>query len=319
MPRLRQRAAGVVAATALAVPAIAITGAGPSSSAAAGPRVDPASGCRTAWGRTLRTAVNVPGEGIRTALVRMPAGRTRGRLPLVIGLHGAYGSGAFMERYSGLSRLADRYGFAVAYPDARGTRWTLHPGQGLDDVAFINVLLDRVLAGGCVSAARVYVAGVSNGGGLAALLGCESSGRLAAIAAVAGGYGDLPECKPDHPLSVLEIHGTADAVVPYHAARGDVLEWLRGWVARDGCRGGGRPHTVAMRVNRFRWAPCNLGTVIEHFAIDGGQHAWPGAEPPDPGPRVALSAAEEAWRFFAPLRRAGKVAGNEGGGNNGEG
>ena len=36
-----------------------------------------------------------------------------------------------------------------------------------------------------------------------------------AIAPVAGGYRSLPQCKPTRPLSVLEIHGTADPVVPY--------------------------------------------------------------------------------------------------------
>jgi polyhydroxybutyrate depolymerase len=230
---------------------------------------------------------------------------------LVIALHGAYRSGAFMERYTGLSRLADREGFAVAYPDASSSTrhfWTLHPGRGPDDVAFISALIDRAVGAGCVDAARVSAVGVSNGGGLAALLACEASGRLAAIVAVAGGYGDLPECRPDRPLSVLEIHGTADRVVPYHAQRGDVLEWLRAWARRDGCAAATRRRAVVPGVTRMDWRGCASRTRVAHLAIRGGEHAWPGANPPDPGPRVGLSATDETWRFLRTLRRVRPAA-----------
>jgi polyhydroxybutyrate depolymerase len=260
--------------------------------------------CVTGVGATRPISVDVEEEGTRTAVLRVPAGKQGRQVPLVIALHGLGHDGAFMERYSGFSKRADADGFAVVYPDARGKRWTLQPGKGPDDVAFIGRLLDRLLAGGCIDASRVYVAGVSNGGGLAALLGCEMSGRLAAIAAVAGGYGELPDCRPDHSLSVLEIHGTADQVVPYHAAQGDVLEWVGRWVARDRCARSPARATVTTRVTRFVWAWCRDGTIVEHFAVAGGQHAWPGADPPDPGPRVSLSASDEAWRFFAGRRRS---------------
>jgi polyhydroxybutyrate depolymerase len=283
------------------------------------PGADAGVACGLTRGRTHAVAVTVAGQGTRTARVHLPAHGPRNNLPLVIALHGAYGNGAFMERYSGFSRLAERDGFAVVYPDARGNFWTLSPGKGPDDVAFVKALLDRLEAGGCIDKTRVYAAGVSNGGGLTARLGCELSGRLAAVAAVAGGYGDLPECRPDHRLSVLEIHGTADAVVPYHAARGDVLEWLQRWVARDGCRPTARRSAVVARVRRYTWSGCRMGSAVEHLAIAGGTHAWPGADPPDPGPPVALSASVEAWRFFSHHRRTGEVTGNEGGRDDGEG
>jgi polyhydroxybutyrate depolymerase len=138
---------------------------------------------------------------------------------------------------------------------------------------------------------------------MAALLGCEMSGRLAAIATVSGGYGSLPACRPDHRLSVLEIHGTADTVVPYHDPQGDVLKWLGRWVDRDACRSRPVEHGYVAKVTQFVWTPCQGGTVVEHFAIAGGQHAWPGADPADPGPQVALSATKEAWSFFAPRQR----------------
>jgi polyhydroxybutyrate depolymerase len=91
--------------------------------------------------------------------------------------------------------------------------------------------------------------------------------------------------------------------VPYHAPRGDVLEWLGAWAGRDGCQATPRRRPVVRSVTRMEWPTCASGTRVEHFAISGGEHAWPGADPPDPGPHVDLSATQEAWRFLKTRRR----------------
>src|SRR5436305_2185699 len=124
-----------------------------------------------------------------------------------------------MEHYSGLTQLADADHFIVAYPSAASAHhfWTLNGADPSrpDDVAFVAALLDRLERKVCMDRERVYATGVSNGGGFAARIGCELSARIAAIAPVAGGYRSLAECRPDRPVSVLEIHGTSDPVVPY--------------------------------------------------------------------------------------------------------
>ena len=86
---------------------------------------------------------------------------------------------------------------------------------GANDVEALERSLDQLEAAGCVDPARVFVTGVSNGGGMTARLACDLSERLAGAASVAGGYRSLPPCRPERPLPVLEIHGTADQVVPY--------------------------------------------------------------------------------------------------------
>jgi polyhydroxybutyrate depolymerase len=268
---------------------------------------DAAQACKASAGRTVRVSVPVAGQPARSALVHLPRSR-RGRLPLIVALHGAYGNGAFMERYSGLSRLADREGFGVVYPDAAGPRWRITAGEDGADVQFLDALLDRVLAGGCFDAGRVAAVGVSNGAGMAARFACAGDDRLAGLVAVAGGYGRLPACQARRPLSVLEIHGTADAVVPYRGTPqdpgGDVLAWLSAWVDRDACRGVPRRTQQSARVIRLAWTSCRDGTAVEHLRLVGGTHAWPGADPPDPGPQLGVSAAGEAWSFLRDRRRS---------------
>jgi polyhydroxybutyrate depolymerase len=288
--------------------AIVVAGAGGVTPAPASrPPIDASGACAVGPGRTARASVAVPGQPPRSALVHIPRAR-RGPMPVVVALHGAYGNGAFMERYSGLSRLADRQGFAVVYPDAGGAFWRIGTGEGNGDVVFLDVLIDRALAGGCFDARRVSAVGVSNGAGMAARFACAGDDRLAGIVAVAGGYGTLPGCHAQRPLAVLEIHGTADPVVPYDGdpqdGSGAVVGWLKGWARRDGCALAPRRTREGPAVLRLEWTRCRGAAEVAHLRLAGGTHAWPGAHPPDPGPPLAVSAAEEAWRFLSAHRLA---------------
>ena len=293
--------------------AFALTGLGGVAPASrpAGSAPGAAQACGVARGTTVRVSVPVAGQAARSALVHLPRARG-GRLALIVALHGAYGSGAFMERYSGLSRLADRQGFAVVYPDAAGPRWQIAADEDGTDVQFIDALLDRMLSGGCVDEARVSAVGVSNGAGMAARFACAGDDRLAGLVAVAGDYGPLPTCRARRPLSVLEIHGTADAAAPYRGTpqepAGDVLGWITTWAERDACRGAPRRTLQSARVLRFDWMSCRDGTSVEHLRLAGGAHAWPGADPPDPGPQFGVSASEEAWSFLRDRRLAPAVS-----------
>jgi polyhydroxybutyrate depolymerase len=303
------RAVPIVAAIAV-LAALVVIGLG-GVAASSGAQRAPESACGAHAGSTVRVSVEVTGEGRRSALVHLPK-RRRAHMPLVVVLHGAYGNGAFMERYSGLSRVADREGFGAVYPDAVGPRWRISQAEGAADVQFLDALLDRVLAGGCFDDERVSAVGVSNGAGMAARFACAGDDRLAGLVAVAGGYGTLPSCQARRPLSVLEIHGTADAVVPYHGTpklpAGDVLQWLKEWTDLDACPRPPRQSPERPRVERLDWAGCSEGTEVAHLRLDGGTHAWPGADPPDPGPRLGVSAADEAWNFLRGRRLSPAVA-----------
>jgi polyhydroxybutyrate depolymerase len=256
------------------------------------------------------TTLSIASGGLaRNAVLHLPPGRAAHTpLPLVIALHGAGRSGRFMEPYSGFSALADRAGFAVVYPSAQGPhpRWNIYeaPGQP-DDVQFMRDLLAQVESVACIDRRSVYAAGVSNGGGMAALLACAMSDKIAAVATVAGAYADLPGCEPPRPVSLLEIHGTSDQTVPYGGRSGEdtgsdsVLAFVQSWIERDHCAGDGAPTQIAPDVVRYDWVPCASGTEVEHLKVIGGEHAWPGATPPDPGPPTTLNAAGTAWAFFS--------------------
>jgi polyhydroxybutyrate depolymerase len=242
----------------------------------------------------------------RSALVHVPPGLTPGRrVPLVLALHGYHGNGPQMERYTGFSALADRYRFIVVYPTSAGTYWNSTAAPGLpDDVAFISGLIGALERGLCIDRTNVFATGVSNGGGMVALAGCDLSAQITAIASVAGGYSHQPGCDPARPVSVLEIHGTADQEVPYFGplrrpTKDGVPPFVNGWVARDHCDPAPSERSIAVRTTLFTFARCAGGALVEHIRIHAGRHQWPGATPPDPGPPATISASGTVWRFFA--------------------
>ncbi|SNS55005.1 alpha/beta hydrolase family esterase [Actinomadura mexicana] len=139
--------------------------------------------------------------------------------PLIVALHGGLNDSEYVRRQSGLDEVADRHGYAVAYPDGLlGTwnagaccwfaRWT-----GVDDVAFLDKLIDTLVRQGVADPRRVFVTGFSNGGGMAYRYACERSDRIAGIAVVSGAL--AIGCTPRRPVPVLAFHGTWDPSVPY--------------------------------------------------------------------------------------------------------
>jgi polyhydroxybutyrate depolymerase len=243
----------------------------------------------------------LPGD----ALLHVPA-RAKGPLPLVIAFHGAGGTGPGMADYSGLSDTADAKGFAVLYPTAATKRhfWSLNASMPGDDVNRLRALLPQAMAAACADPARVFATGVSNGGGFAARVGCELAGTIAAIAPVAGGYKALDRCPDGRQTSVLEIHGTADHVVPYAGRASDgagaVAGFLAGWVHRDGCDEKATRSNPRHGVVRFTHRGCDVGFQVEHLRLAGTDHGWPGADPPWPRHNPSqLEADDEVWAFFA--------------------
>jgi polyhydroxybutyrate depolymerase len=227
--------------------------------------------------------------------------------PLVVAFHGAGSNGAFMERYSGLSQVADKSGFIVAYPSAWGSHpfWSLneHYFNGPQDRIFISDLLDHMEDAFCVDPTRVYATGISNGGSFTARIGCQLSTRFTAIAPVAGGYKAIPDCDAQRPVSVLEIHGTEDHAVPYHGVppdyRGAVRRYLGEWVRIDACSAKPAAHHIAKRPPTILrvWSGCRNGTLVAHIERYGRGHEWPGGFGA-PG----MSAARAVWAFFRGLR-----------------
>jgi polyhydroxybutyrate depolymerase len=216
-------------------------------------------------------------------------------VPLVISLHGFVEWPAHQMQISGWNDLADDLGFIVVYPS--GTRFPRRWQAGshietaddlIQDVLFISDLIDQLEQDYNIDPSRIYANGLSNGGGMAYLLGCALSDRITAVGGVAGAYAfPLEDCHPNRPVPMIAFHGTADPIVPYLGGpSGDgrfvfspLPDWIADRAALNGCALSPLEIPSSGAVSGIRYTDCRQGADVILYSIDGGGHSWPGGLP----------------------------------------
>ena len=166
----------------------------------------------------------------RYYLIYVPANIDQNsEIPLLFSLHGYGGSAIRNIEYTNFRSLADENGFIVIFPQGapftsqlvsssshwNSGGWT--SGSDVDDVDFIETIIDQSLIKHNINESRIYSTGMSNGGFMSYHLACNLSSRIAAIASVTGSmtFETYDECNPSHPTPVLQIHGALDPTVPF--------------------------------------------------------------------------------------------------------
>jgi len=226
--------------------------------------------------------------------------------PLVLVFHGFTRSPEEIEATSGMSALAEEHGFMVAYPAGTGfpRRWLSSPLLGDQDVAFVRDLVGLVSGAVGIDPLRIYAAGMSNGGGMAARLACDAADLFAAVGPVAAAYPSGGACEPSRPVPIAAIHGTADPIVPYEGL-GEALPAVEGvlafWVGENGCGPEPAVEAVAEGVTRLTWGGCTAGADVVLYRVADGRHGWPGSGDASPWGATtgAISASALLWDFFA--------------------
>lgn len=237
--------------------------------------------------------------------------------PLVINFHG-YTSNAFEQmNYGDFREIADTAGFILVHPmgtldGAGNTYWNANWGGEVDDIGFTGALIDSLGAEYNINTDRVFSTGMSNGGFMSYTLACELSNRIAAIASVTGtmNSNQTGSCSPQHPLPVMEIHGTADFVVPYNGNifMESIPEVLSYWVDFNNCDP--EPTITEMpdldpndgcTAEKHFYGNGSNGVEVVHFKIINGGHTWPGTEysTGSGNTNQDIDASSEIWKFFS--------------------
>jgi polyhydroxybutyrate depolymerase len=247
--------------------------------------------------------------------------------PLVISMHGGGMWGAAQRETSQWNEVADQDGFIVVYPS--GTDYprvwnAVRPGAGLTaDVRFFSELIDTLQAEFNIDRARVYADGLSNGGGMAFVLSCTLSDRIAAVGLVASAQ-FLPWswCTDRRAVPMIAFHGTADRIAPYHGGFSwvspnrfpDIAVWAANWAQRNRCSPNPVESAVAADVTRREYTACtHEAAVVLYTVIDGG-HTWPGGmQLPEwftGSTTNSIDATRLMWAFFRehPLRQTQSTA-----------
>ncbi len=240
-------------------------------------------------------------------------------VPLVVVLHGGFGTGSQAEKSYHWDDEATAQGFVVAYPD--GVRRSWNAGgtccgpaykDNVDDVGFLDVLIRTVSAMENVDHRRIYVTGISNGAAMAYRYACDGKEKVAAIGSVSG---TMPGgCFNPRSVSVMEIHGLQDQNIPFAGGVGEKgvthIDWppvettLDIFRRADDCR---NPATQRNGEVARSDAACADGRAVSLITIADAGHQWPGAVPEGrfirrlfrlDMPSTALNATDMLWRFF---------------------
>jgi polyhydroxybutyrate depolymerase len=272
-----------------------------------------------AGGTVTHGTITVDGRE-RTYRLYVPSQLPAGPAPLFLALHGGTG---WADQFAGTNHvegLAEANGFLVVHPDGvtvaggRGGVWNggvccgVAAREGVDDVAFIDALLDEVGEAHEVDPARTYAFGHSNGGIMSYRLACELSERIVGIGVVAGTLG-VERCQPARPVSAIHIHGTADRNLPYEGGIGPdaisgvdfppPLDGFETLAAAVGCSDAEVDAEAAGAVTTERRGGCDEGTAVVFVTLEGANHAWPGGTP-----QVTPEAGEPFADYDATLELA---------------
>ena len=279
-------------------------------------------------------------SGTRAYKTYLPARDEGQARPLVVMLHGCKQNPDDFAAGTRMNELADEMGFIVAYPEqacaanpSRCWNWFQAADQQRDDgePSLIAGITRDVIARYNADPRRVYVAGLSAGGAMAAIMGHNYPDLYAAIGIHSGlAYAaarDIPSAlaamrghrfRPDpacaestfQAVPTIVFHGDLDTTV--HSSNGAQVIAQATPTGDELVTAAFAPQSVEKGEERGRGYTRTVSSgepALEHWLVHGAGHAWSGGSAngsyTDPrGP----DASRAMLRFFLPSAQAVSAA-----------
>ncbi|MEK6481949.1 fasciclin domain-containing protein [Catalinimonas sp. 4WD22] len=247
--------------------------------------------------------------------------------PLVLNFHGFNSGPEQQMAFSQMNLAADDAHFLVAYPagltvnnplsDQQGPGWNVINAtlSDNDDIDFSRKVVEHIAADYQVDHYKIHATGFSMGASMAYEIACLAPDLIASVAAVGGTMDQtiINRCERDKPISLLQIHGTDDPILPFDGIEvgGAVFppapETAAFWAEQSDCEL--EPESEDLpdndtndnsTVTLFVYQNCDDSEVL-FYQVNGGGHSWPGgSEFPEFVGAVNrdFNASEEILAFF---------------------
>ncbi len=231
--------------------------------------------------------------------------------PLLLNLHPLVLGGQLHGIWTSESRhnvKSEEVGFIVLQPDGIGNPASWNGGdrccspantEGIDDVGFIDALVQHTMSQLCIDERRVYATGMSNGAYLSHRIACEFPGRIAAIAPVVGSLSQELVCDDGRGVPVMQLSGGEDSL----ASRQQTVDsWTRVNKCTSETAVTHQNGTVTCVTNE----DCKGDAVVTHCIVDGGGHCSFSDADPQLSPGCSASddivSQDLIWDFLSRWR-----------------
>lgn len=239
----------------------------------------------------------------RTYIVHYPKQWDGSPIPLLVALHGRFGSGSSMIKQTKLDLLADTKGFIVVFPDGFKRSWA--DGRGntpadenqINDIAFIESMVKRLIAEGSVNPKKVFLVGHSNGGFMAQRIAAEKPELWKGVVSVAAQVSVFTLKRKSNlktnPVSIGIIAGTDDPLVPFSggyvrdggeilSVNDSILRWKEWNLCNDTLTTKVQTFQEGLseiKIDFYRYEVCAENTKVGMIQLNGLGHSWPGETP----------------------------------------
>lgn len=221
--------------------------------------------------------------------------------------------------YSEMNKTAEKYGFAVLYPEGLNKDWNvgfeMDYDTGQDDISYIKLVLEKVYAQLLVDKKAIFAIGLSRGGFFTHRLATEMLETFAAICAVGAPIPleVMKRSKMKTKMGVLIVHGDADEIVLYNGKQdsyASVDSTIAFWLSQNEVKN-------ASKTEKINGIDDGTSVVIKKYgsnnrvmlvSIENGEHTWPGVHPFNIGYPLGnttqdINLNELMWEFFNVNRK----------------
>lgn len=264
---------------------------------------------------TTRNTFDISGRS-RTYFLHLP-NNLKNNASLVFVIHGYGDSSEGICKFTKMDSIADKYGFAVCYPEATlGAdslrSWNVgYSNYGVDDIGFISALASFLQTKHKLSIKNTFCTGMSNGGDMTIQMACLKPGLFRAVAPDVGClmYWLYDSCKIKNIAPIFMINGTEDRTTFWEGEKDYPA------IGPNGYMGTSQMVNIFVGLNectlvkidtlpdinkgdssfvvREKHINCTNNTQIWLYSIVGGGHDWPGVQG-----NMDFFASEEIWLFF---------------------